>query len=339
MWSRAGVVRDRGEKRGGRRSDGGCGGRLALLLAAALAVGLTGPGVPVAGAQETSPDSGAADAVYLRLSPEPELTLTYAHRVRARVDAPPQLGGGQSLKSSMRLRQTPVRVGADSLDVRIEIADLSLSADSVAREQLPDLTRHRGATYLARMTTRGGLVRMSEEGAPRADRSGGISPVQRSVRMSAFPTLPDAPVRPGDTWVDTTRVQTGVMQGMGEGRTLAVSRTTLEEIRREGKTRVALLSVMTSYTFQSTDTARSGIEADMSGSGSASVRFDVTSGRYLHSESAQDYTVNLRYPGGDRTYSVRFHVESEAQLVGIGGPEEDAAGGDSTQEGGSAPGG
>lgn len=298
---------------------------------------MTGGGVPAAGAQEASPDTGTADPVYLRLSPEPELTLTYAHRVRARVDAPPQLGGGQSLTSNMRLRQTPVRVGTDSLDVRIQIADLSLSADSVPEEQLPDLARHEGATYLARMTTRGELVRMSEQnGGSGTGRAGGISPVQRSVRMSAFPTLPDAPVRPGDSWVDTTRVQTGVMQGMGEGTTLAVSRTTLEELRRQGKSRVARLSVVTSYTFQPADSVRSGIEADMSGSGSASVRFDVTSGRYLHSESAQDYTVNLRYPGGDRTYSVRFHVNSEAQLVGIGGPEEDATGGDSTQESGNA---
>lgn len=270
----------------------------------------------------------------MELSPEPELTLTYAHRVHARVEAPPQLGGGQSLRSIMRLRQTPVRVGADSLDVRVEIADLSLSADSVPEEQLPDLERHEGATYLARMTTRGELIRMSEEsGRGGADRAGGISPVQRSVRMSAFPTLPAGPVRPGDTWVDTTRVETGVMQGMGEGTTLAVSRTTLDGLHREGTTRIAQLSTVTSYTFRPADTGRSGIEAHMSGSGSADVRFDVTNGRYLHSDAAQDYTVNLRYPGGDRTYSVRFHVDSEAQLVGIGEsrePQEDDPGGDST---------
>lgn len=292
--------------------------------------------MPAAGAQETQearPAAEHSDPVYLRLSPEPELTLTYAHRVRARVEAPPQLGGDQFLKSSMQLRQTPVRVGADSLDVRIEIADLGLSADSVPEEQLPDLTRHEGAVYLARMTTRGELVRMSagsEGNGRRRPSAGGIAPVERSVRMSAFPTLPDAPVRPGDTWVDTTRVETGVMRGMGEGTTLAVSRTTLEELRQEGKTRVAELSVVTSYTFEPADTARSGIRANMSGSGSASVRFDVTDGRYLHSESAQDYTVNLRYPGSGRTYSVRFRVESEAQLVGIGGPEEGGPVGDST---------
>lgn len=240
----------------------------------------------------------------------------------------------------MRLRQTPVGVGADSLDMRIEIAELSLSADSVSEEQLPDLARHEGATYLARMTTRGELVRMSDGAdARRVDRAGGLSPVQRSVRMSAFPTLPDRPVAPGDTWVDTTRVRTGVMQGMGEGITLSVSRTTLEEVRREGKTRIAELSVATSYTFRPADTVRSGIEANMAGSGSATVRFDVTNGRYLHSESAQDYTVNLRYPGGERTYSVRFHVNSEAQLVGIGGPAEGGTGDDSTPEAAEQPGG
>ncbi len=242
----------------------------------------------------------------------------------------------------MRLRQTAVRVGADSLEVRIEIADLSLSADSVPEEQLPDLARHEGATFLARMTTRGELVRMTEEnGAKPTDRAGGISPVQRSVRMSAFPILPDAPVRPGDTWVDTTRLQTGVMQGMGEGTTVAVSRTTLEGLRQQGQTRVADLATVTSYTFHPADTVRSGIEARMSGSGSADVRFDVTNGRYLHGESAQDYTVNLRYPGGDRTYSVRFHVESDVQLVDIGGSEEgdgrDGTGGDSDRQDGSPP--
>lgn len=295
-------------------------GHLALLLAATLAAGLPPVGVPSAGAQEAG---DAREPVYLRLSPEPDLTLTYAHRVRARVDAPPQLGGGQSLRTRMRLRQTPVRIGADSLDVRIDIADISLSADSVSEEQLPDLTRHDGATYLARMTTRGELVRMSEGGEERqAGRAGGISPVQRSVRMGAFPTLPAAPVRPGDSWVDTTRVQTGVMQGMGEGTTTAVSRTTLEELRREGKTRIAELSVVTTYTFQPEDSTRSGLGVHMSGSGSASVRFDVTNGRYLHTESSQDYTVNLRYPDSSRTHSVRFRVDSEAQLVGIGGREE-----------------
>ena len=304
--------------------------RTALLPAALLAAAAAVAGVPSAPAQEVpraASTSGDSAPVYLRLSPEPELAVTYAHRVRARVDAPPELGGGQSLRSRMRLRQTPVRIGADSLDVRIEVLDLSLSADSVPEEQLPDLARHEGATYLARMTTRGELVRMSTgEGGAGGSRAGGISPVQRSVRMSAFPALPDDPVRPGDSWTDTTLVETGVMQGMGEGTTVAVSRTTLEELRREGGTRVADLSVVTSYTFRRADSARSAIRADMSGSGSASVRFDVTNGRYLHSESAQDYTVNLRYPKSSRTYSVRFHVDSEAQLVQVGAPPDEEEG-------------
>lgn len=297
-------------------------GSPAVLPAAVLAIG-TLTVAPAAPGQE--PDAGA-EPTYLRLSPQPEVTLTYAHRTHARVDAPPQLGGGQSLKSSTRLRQTPVRIGADSLDLRIEVDDISLSADSVPDEQLPDLDRHEGTSYLARMTTRGELVRISEdEGTGPERRAAGISPVQRSARMSAFPTLPDRPVRPGDTWVDTTVVRTGVMQGMGDGATTAIARTTLEEVRREGEIRVARLSVVTSYSFRPADSVRSGIEADMSGSGAATVRFDVTNGRYLHSESVQDYTVNLRYPDASRTYSVRFHVEGEARLVGVG--DEEAEGG------------
>jgi len=317
--------------------------RAVLLPAAVLAAAATLAGAPAALSQEipaTGSTPGDSAPVYLRLSPEPELPLTYAHSVRARVDAPPELGGGQSLRSRMRLRQTPVGIGTDSLDVRIEVVDIGLSADSVPEEQLPDLARHEGATYLARMTTRGELVRMSRgEGGGGPGRAGGISPVQRSVRMSAFPALPEAPVRPGDSWTDTTLVQTGVMQGMGEGTTVAVARTTLEELRREGSTRVADLSVVTSYTFRPADSARSAIRADMSGSGSASVRFDVTNGRYLHSESAQDYTVNLRYPKSSRTYSVRFHVESEAQLVEVGGPPDEEKQGDGEGGGKTPPGG
>lgn len=246
------------------------------------------------------------------------------------MEAPEELGGGQSLESRMRLRRTPVAVGADSLDLRIEILDIALSSEDVPEDQLPDLERHEGTTFLVRMTTRGELVRMDRT---REDRgvggTGGISPVQRSVRMSGFPTLPERPVRRGDTWVDTTRVRTGVMRGMGEGTTLAVSRTTLERISRQGQTRVAELSVVSTYTFRPADSTRAeGRRANMSGSGSATVRFDVDNGRYLHSESSQDYTVNLGLPNADRTFSIRFHVESEARLVEVGKPEgEGSAGG------------
>lgn len=311
------------------------------LLRALLAAGLVGTlaGLPApAGAQESADDSGP---VYLRLSPEPDRTLTYAHRVRVEVDAPPQLGGERALETRMRLRQTPIRIGADSLDVRIRIAEIGLSADSVSRERLPELSRSRGATYRARMTTRGELVRIAEsDSVEEGARTTGVSPVEQSVRMSGFPTLPEEPSRPGDSWVDTTRVRTGVLRGMREGTTLAISRTTLEELRREGGSRIALLSVVTTYTFRPADSARSAVRADMSGSGSSAVRFDVTHGRYLRSESSQDYTVNIRYPGSSRTYSVRFRVESEAQLLGVDGAGEgegDPGGGQAAH--GHAPGG
>lgn len=251
------------------------------------------------------------------------------------MEAPEELGGGQSLESRMRLRRTPVEVGADSLDLRIEILDIALSSEEIPEEQLPDLRRHEGTTFLARMTTRGELVRLDRtQEAPGVGGAGGISPVQRSVRMSGFPALPEDPVRPGDTWVDTTRVHTGVMQGMGEGTTLAVSRTTLERITRQGQTRVAELSVVSTYTFRPADSARAGERrADMSGSGSATVRLDLDAGRYLHSESSQDYTVNLGLPGADRTFSIRFHVESEAQLVEVSKPEAEGPSGDADGSG------
>lgn len=239
------------------------------------------------------------------------------------MDAPAELGGGQSLESRMRLRRTPVAVGADSLDLRIEILDISLSSEDVPEEQLPDLTRHEGTSFLARMTTRGELVHMDRtQEDPGVGGTGGISPMRRSVRMSGFPTLPEDPVRPGDTWVDTTRIPTGVMRGMGEGTTLTVSRTTLEGVSRQGQTRVAELSVVSTYAFRPADSARAGgRRANMSGSGSATVRFDVSNGRYLHSESSQDYTVNLGLPSADRAFSVRFRVENEAQLVEVGETE------------------
>lgn len=302
-----------------------------VLIAAGTALA-----APASLTAQKTPDT-VPDPVYLRLSPGPERTLTYAHRVRARMDAPPELGGSRSLESAMRLRHTPVRIGADSVDLRIEVEEITLSADSIGEPQLPDLERHRGSTYLARMTTRGELVRMTEDD-PRGDgrRAAGVSPVRRSVRMGGFPTLPEDPVRPGDSWVDTSRVDTGVMQGVMEGgETRAVSRTTLEELRRQGGTRVARLSVVTDYTFRPADSARSGVRASMSGSGSAAVRFDVTHGRYLQAEASQDYTVNLRFPDGSRTFSVRFQVDTEARLVEVGDAgEPDDAGADRSGPGG-----
>lgn len=294
-------------------------GRRPSRLLAALAVASGAAAAPLpAGAQQRA---STAEPVYLRLSPEPDRSLVYAHRIRAEMEAPPELGGSRSLTSRMRLRQTPVRVGADSLDLRIEVEAISVSADSVPGERLPDLTRHRGAVYLARLTTRGELVSMGGDGSGGGGVGrGGVSPVRRSVRMGGFPTLPDEPVRPGDSWVDTTRVEAGVVQGMmTEGTTVAVSRTTLEELRREGETRLAELSVVTSYSFERADSVPSSVRADMSGSGSSTVRFDVGNGRFLHAESGQDYTVNVGLPDSPRTLSVRFRVESEARLVEVGG--------------------
>lgn len=277
---------------------------------------------PVVTAQQEGADR---EAVRLRLRPDSGKTLTYAHRVRARMEAPPQLGGGQTLESRMRLRQTAVRVGSDSVDYRMELVDIRLSADSVPEDQLPDLTRYEGTTFLARMTTGGELVRLNrQDGTAASGEPDGMAPVQRSVRMSGFPSLPGGSVLPGDSWVDTTVVETGVMRDMQQGRTFAVSRTTLEGLTQEGGSLVATLSVTTAYTFRPADSSRAALRADMSGSGSSSVRFDVTHGRYLRSESAQDYTVNLRYPDSSRTFSVRFSLESEAQLVGVGQAEEES---------------
>lgn len=278
------------------------------------------------------------EAVRLRLTPDSGRTLTYAHRTRARMEAPPQLGGGQSLEFRMRLRRTAVRLGDDSLDYRMELTDVRLSADSVPLGQLPDVTRHEGRTFRARMTTRGELVRLRvEAGSAAPARPGGIAPVRRSVRMSGFPPLPDAPVRPGDAWTDTTLVETGLARGMQEGTTVAVSRTTLEEVEREGESRIATLSVVSSYSFRPADSARSAVRADVSGSGSSTARFDVTHGRYLRADSSQDFTVNFRFPDTSRVHSVRLTVDSEAQLVGVGGGRDGtSAPGDPT--GAAAPG-
>lgn len=290
-----------------------------MLLALAAAAAATAGAPRVLAAQER----GAGREVRLRLRPDSGQVLTYAHRVRARVDAPPELGGGQTLESRMRLRQTAVRVGADSLDFRMELRDIRLSAESVPEDRLPDIERFEGTTFLARMTAAGELVRLDQQDGPATSRrAGGVSPVERSVRMSGFPPLPAERVRPGDSWVDSTVVETGVMRGMEQGRTLAVSRTTLDSLTREGGSLVAALSVTTAYTFLRADSGRAALRADMSGSGSSRVRFDVTHGRYLTSESAQDYTVNLRYPDTARVFSVRFGLESEARLVEVGADED-----------------
>lgn len=289
------------------------------LLTAAAAVA----GAPRGAAAQADPDPAGGDPIQLRLRPDSGQTLTYAFRVRAEMETPPQLGSDRSLESRMRLRQTAVRVRPDSIDYRMELSDIRLSADSVAEDQLPNLTRYEGTTFLARMTARGELVRLDRTGGPVGGEPRGISPVRRSVRMSGFPPLPRERVRRGDSWVDTTVVETGVMRGMQEGRTLAVSRTTLDSLTRAGESLVAALSVSTTYSFRRADSAEAGLEADMSGSGSSTARFDVTHGRYLESRSAQDYTVNLRYPDTPRALSVRFSVEGEARLVEVGRDEED----------------
>lgn len=262
---------------------------------------LAGP----AGAQQSTP-------VQLRLSPDEGESLVYTYRLEARLEAPPEYGGNRRVETRMRLRQTAQEVTGDTLRYLMQIQELTMESDSATRSQLLDPRRFEGKTLSARITRRGEVLQVGSSG----ERGNSPQQIEQSMLQAGFPTLPDGPVRVGQTWTDTTRVPTAVLQGMGGGNTVAVSRTTLEGMELEGATKVARLAVETTFDFlRERRQGNQPLQADMSGSGTSTVRFDVDRGQYLSSDGTQSYRVKLKVPGAAGSVSIRFDVDSEVRLT------------------------
>lgn len=249
--------------------------------------------------------------VRLRLSPESGQSLLYAYRVDTRIEAPREFGGTRSFRFRLRLRQTAREASGDTVDHRVEILTAAVEGDSLVRRLLPDVGRYAGDTVDARITRSG---RVADLGATPRGRAGPAQ-VQQVMRQSGFPILPVRAVGVGDSWTDTTEILTGMAQALGGGRIRAVSTSTLEEVTRTTGTTVARISVATRYSFLPGSSRQAAIRADMSGSGKATVRFDVDRGRYLSSEASRDFTVNLTIPGTTQPRSVQVDTESSARLL------------------------
>lgn len=253
----------------------------------------------------------ATAPVHLRLSPEEGESLVYTYRLQARLEAPPEFGGNRRVETRMRLRQTAREVSGDTLRYLMQIQELAMESDSATRSQLLDPRRFEGKTLSARITRRGEVLHLGSPGA----RKNSPQQIEQSMLQAGFPTLPDGPVRVGQTWTDTARMPTAVLQGMGGGNTVAVSRTTLEGVEREGTTQVARLAVETTFDFLREGRGGQPLQADMSGSGRSTVRFDVDRGRYLSSTGTQSYRVEMKLPGSADSVSIRFDVDSEVRLT------------------------
>lgn len=274
--------------------------RKALSMTPALTAALLLAVLPhVSGAQE----------VTLRLDPTPGQTQTYRFEQDLDFRMPPEFGGDQQLRSFLLLDQTADRLSADTIHYENVVRDISVDMEGSTGAGDLDFSQFKGQTFTSAVTRRGEVVALEMgEGMAVSDQ------VEHALRQMGFPLLPDAPVRVGQSWTDTTRVDAAAMAVPAEGEIVSISRTTLRGIGRQGGSQVAELRVETTFAFEPGARALPGMRVEMTGNRADDVRFDVTAGRFLEATGQQDFVLNMTMPGASGTFAIRGTARSRANL-------------------------
>lgn len=281
----------------------GAGGLPALAVALALLAGSPSAGTPAA-AQEQEP-------VTLRLKPTPGQPATYRFQREIDVQMPPELGGSQQVRLLLVVQQTLQRATADTLHYLAEVKDLNVKMDASPMGGDLDLSRFRGQRFRMALTPRGQVLELE----PLGEAAAGTEELQESIRGVGFPLLPGSPVRVGERWVDTSRVDASAMALPAEGQIVSVNRTTLRQLLREGDATVAELLVETTFRFEPGPRAMPGMQVEATGVGADTIRFDVTNGRFLGADGSQDFTMSMAIPGAPGSLTIRGTARSTASLV------------------------
>lgn len=258
-----------------------------------------------------SPAAAQDGPVSLRLDPESAGSATYRYEQEIHLRMPAEFGGARDISSRLLLRQTPRGVGEDTLRYLAEVREIAVDAGGDGPAS-PDVSRYRGRSYEMRMTRRGELLSLR----PVESGGSGATQLEESLRQFGFPLLPRRPVRVGDRWTHTRRVDATAMALPARGKIVAVNRATLRGLERRGGRTIARFRVESTYRFEPDPRAAPGMRVELTGTRTDDVRFDVTGGRFLDADGRHEFTVRLSIPGAPGSFTIRGDAERKAALAG-----------------------
>ncbi|MFQ5690445.1 MAG: hypothetical protein ACE5HQ_09260 [Gemmatimonadota bacterium] len=247
----------------------------------------------------------------LRLKANEGDSDTYRYEQRIDLKMPPEFGGSHKLASLLVLEQTAQRVVGDTIFFGSEVKDVSVEAGDSSLNAGLDFSRFKGQHFTTKITREARVLEIRMADSTIA----GVEAIQQSLRQLGFPTLPDHPVRIGDSWSDTTRVDASTMALPAQGVIVSVNHATLSDLSTRKGTTVADLAVETSFTFQPSGQAFPGLSVDMTGSRADHVRFDVTHGRFLTGTGRQSFTMSMAIPGAAGSMSIEGKATSTAKRI------------------------
>lgn len=277
------------------------------IPAMAVALALLG-GSPWAGAQAAAQEQGP---VTLQLKATRGQPVTYRFQQEIDLQMPPELGGSQKVRSLLMVQQTLERATADTLRYLAEVKDVGVEMDASPMGGDLDFSRFRGQRFRMSLTSRGEILELEPLGAAEA----GTEQLQHSIRQVGFPLLPERPIRVGESWVDTSRVDAAAMALPADGQIVSVNRATLRRLLREGDATVAELLVETTFRFEPGPRAMPGMQVEMTGERADTIRFDVTNGRFLGGSGSQDFRMSMAIPGAPGSLTIQGTARSTASLV------------------------
>ena len=250
--------------------------------------------------EAAEPMGGPQEApVTLRLDGRSGDRAVYGYEQRIDLQMPPEFGGEQSILSRLVVDQRVDGIDETSIRYLAEVREIGVEMENSPGGDL-DVSRFQGR--LREVTAVGGTDL-------------GVAQLQQSMRQVGFPILPPRPVRVGDSWVDTTRIDAAAMALPAEGEIVSVSRTTLERLVRTADGTIARLAVETEFHFEPGEGAIPSMRVEVRGRRGDDVRFDVERGRYLTSEGTQEFEMTMAIPGATGSLSIRGTATSSAERL------------------------
>lgn len=249
--------------------------------------------------------------VRLRLEARPGEAATYRYLQEIDLRMPREFGGDQRVESRLVVRQRAERVEETSIGYLGEVREVTVEmAGSPSADEL-DFSRFEGQRFRMTLDRRGRLQGITAIGDP----GPGFEQLEQSMRQIGFPVLPPGPVRVGESWVDTARIDAAAMALPATGEIVSVSRVTLERLSRiDGRT-VAELAVHTDFHFEPSGGAMPGMQVEVTGRRQDEVRFDVDRGRFLEARGNQEFELRMTIPGAPSSLSIGGTARSRAELL------------------------
>ncbi len=248
--------------------------------------------------------------ILLRLLPPAGQVSHYRIETETSVDA---AGAGQfSSVQLMLVSQTVVSVEGDTRVVDVVVDSIGLDGDGPAAQAMgaaADLLR--GLRSRMRMDTRG---RVLETTFP----DGGDNPLLEQMKssmeqsMPAAVHLPEDPVEPGASWVDTSTVTMSLEGASMEMEMVRNLRYGLVRVEIQDGARHAIISVAGTVSQTMRSTQVGGVAMESSGTVQGEMDIDLDAGRWVRNEFAMSMiSVGAMLPGPmTMQVTVRASLES-----------------------------